>query len=920
MPRDLGSIDITKRSASFPPAVPHHSRKRCGEQRSRVSLGGAKVSQFNRVPRRTFALVPLASLFFTFAASAEEARQVYHIAPGPLDEVLLDISRQSGQVISFTPQLANYSSSSVDGSLSAQQAVDAALKGTGLHVQVSPDGALIIKESASNNAIRNVKAQTSAAQAPTLDRVVAIGTRRSDATALTSAAPVDVINAEELKQTGATSLNQALFQLLPSFNFPQNQSATRGQNPKGASLRGLAPDQTLVLINGKRRHASAVVNISGGVPFIGAQPVDLDMIPISSIDHVEVLRDGASAQYGSDAVAGVVNIVLKERDSGGQVNTQLGKYAQGDGFSKTTDGWYGLGLPGDGFLTLSFNTLNNKPTDIGDRYVADGQLQDPRWGGAGRDKFNLAANAEIGLSDQWRLYSFATFGQDKSVNNTPPLLANNPNNVAGIYPNGTIPKYRYRYEDGALTVGTRYEDETLGRFDLSATYGRDKHDELAFNTVNPSYGLNSPTQFDVATLVNDQTNIGLDYAKDLEVNWSSHPLTVSAGIAYRHEQYRLEEGDYESYSFGGINGVQVGAVQASGLTPDDAGTYKRDVGGVYVGLEHQLTDKFQVGIAGRTEHYSDFGSATTGKLSARYDFTPQVGLRATVNNSFRAPTLGQIGTSWTTTTNVDINGNPVLTRMLPADNPAARALGAEPLKPEKSTNYSLGLVLRPIENASLTIDAYQISIRDRLLYSGGISGPRAEQILQQAGFGQYTWAQFMTNAANTRTRGVDIVGKYNLDLGQYGALSLSAGYTKARTTIEKVHENPNGFDILTREARGFLEHGYPEDKLVLGATHKIGAWTIALSQTRYGEYRKYAASEGNAQYDQTFAAQWNTDLDVNYAFTQQLRLSVGANNLFDSKPDDFNTRLRQTPGQQYSYLSPSAPEGAFYYTRLSYDF
>ncbi|WP_419794000.1 TonB-dependent receptor [Pseudomonas palleroniana] len=864
--------------------------------------------------------MPLASLFLSFTASAEEARQVYHIAPGPLDEVLLNISRQSGQVISFTPQLGNYSSARVDGSLSAQQAVDAALKGTGLQVQVSPDGAFIIKEGASTNATSNAKVQTTAAQAPTLDRVVTIGTRRSDATALTSAAPVDVINAEELKQTGAISLNQALFQLLPSFNFPQNQSATRGQNPKGASLRGLAPDQTLVLINGKRRHASAVVNISGGVPFIGAQPVDLDMIPISSIDHVEVLRDGASAQYGSDAVAGVINIVLKERDSGGQVNTQLGKYAQGDGFSKSTDGWYGLGLPGDGFLTLSFNTLNNKPTDIGDQYVANGQVQDPRWGGAGRDKFNLAANAEIGLNDQWRLYSFATFGQDKSVNNTPPLLANNPNNVPGIYPNGTIPKYRYRYEDGAVTVGTRFEDETLGCFDLSATYGRDKHDELAFNTVNPSYGLNSPTKFDVATLVNDQTNIGLDYAKDLDVNWSSHPLTVSAGIAYRHEQYRLEEGDYESYSFGGINGVQVGAVQASGLTPDDAGTYKRDVGGVYFGLEHQLTDKFQVGIAGRTEHYSDFGSATTGKLSARYDFTPQVGLRATVNNSFRAPTLGQIGTSWTTTTNVDINGNPVLTRMLPADNPAARALGAEPLKPEKSTNYSLGLVLRPIEQASLTIDAYQISIRDRLLYSGGISGPRAEQILQQAGFGQYTWAQFMTNAANTRTRGVDIVGKYNLDLAQYGALSLSAGYTQSRTTIEKVHENPNGFDILTREARGFLEYGYPQDKWVLGATHRIGAWTIALSETRYGEYRKYAASEANAQYDQTFAAQWNTDLDVNYAFTKQLRVSVGANNLFDSKPDDFNTRLRQTPGQQYSYLSPSAPEGAFYYTRLSYDF
>lgn len=876
--------------------------------------------------RNALAIGPLLGLLVSTAALAEEARQTYHINPGPLDEVLLSISRQSGQVISFTPDVGRFSSARVDGSLSAEQAISAALRGTGLALEVSPSGAFIIKDrgnvpSASTAAAASsVARQDSAASVPTLDRVVALGTRRSDATALTSAAPVDVINNEELVQTGATTLNQALFQLLPSFNFPQNQSATRGQNPKGASLRGLAPDQTLVLVNGKRRHASAVVNISGGVPFIGSQPVDLDMIPISAIDHVEVLRDGASAQYGSDAVAGVVNIVLKERDSGGQLNTQVGKYGQGDGFSKSADGWYGLGLPGDGFLTLSFNGVNTKPTDIGDQYAAGGTWQDPRWGGASRDKYNLAANAEVGLNDQWRLYSFATFGQDKSVNNTPPLLASNPNNVAAIYPNGTIPKYRYRYEDASFTVGSRFDDATLGRLDISATYGRDKHDELAFDTVNPSYGANSPTKFDVATLVNEQTNLGIDYAKDLAVGWSDNPLTVSAGLAYRHEQYRLEEGDYDSYSFGGIGGVQVGAVQASGLMPDDAGTYKRDVGGVYFGLENQVTDRFQVGIAGRTEHYSDFGSATTGKISARYELTPQVGVRATINSAYRAPTLGQIGTSWTTTTNVDVNGNPVLTRILPVDHPAAQALGAEALKPEKSTNYSLGLVLRPSEQASLTIDAYQITIRDRLLYSGGISGPDAERILAAAGYGQYSWAQFMTNAANTRTRGVDIVGKYNLDLERFGNLALSAGYTRARTTIESVNANPYGFDVLTREARGYLEHGYPEDKLVLGAVHRYGPWTVSLAQTRFGEYRKYAASAANAQYDQTFSVQWTTDLDVNYAFSKQLKLSVGANNLFDNKPDDFNLRLRQTPGQQYSYLAPSAPEGAFYYTKLTYDF
>lgn len=619
------------------------------------------------------------------AALAAEPVQAYQIESGPLDQVLLSISRQSGQVISFFPEIAEYASAPVRGELSAEQAVIRALQGSGLELQVSPGGAFVVlKGSAPRSAtppLANPAPQAQLPPSPLLDRVVAIGTRRNDATALTSAAPVDVIDATELIKTGATSLNQALFQLLPSFNFPQNQSATHGQNPKGVSLRGLSPDQTLILVNGKRRHASAVVNITSGVSFIGAQQVDLDMIPLSAIDHVEVLRDGASAQYGSDAVAGVVNIVLKERDSGGQIATQLGKYSQGDGFNKSADGWYGLGLPGDGFLTLSFNGLNNKPTDIGDSYFADGQVQDPRWGGASREKFNLAGNAEIGLDEHWRLYGFATYGRDKSINNTPPLLAGNPNNVSDIYPDGTIPKYRYRYEDAALTLGARFEDDAIGRFDLSAGYGRDEHDELAFNTVNPSYGAASPTRFDVATLINEQTNLSLDYARELPFAWSANPVTLSAGVAWRDERYRLQAGDFASYSYGGIDGVQVGAVQASGLQPDDAGTYTRDVAGVYFGLENQLTDKLQLGLAGRSEHYSDFGSATTGKLSARYELTPQVGVRATVNNAYRAPTLGQIGTSWTTTTNVDVNGNPVLTRMLPIPRRAIPEVAPKGLPP-----------------------------------------------------------------------------------------------------------------------------------------------------------------------------------------------------------------------------------------------
>ena len=861
-------------------------------------------------------LAPLTSLFLLNAQASEQA---YHIDAGPLDQVLLLISRQSGQVISFTPEVGRYASAPVSGSLSAEQAVKEALRGSGLVLQISPGGAFIVKEVPASQAPAEQAAQP-AITAPTLGRVVSIGTRRHGITTLNSVTPVDVITVAELKQSGATSLNQALFQLLPSFNFPQNQSATRGQMPKGASLRGLSPDQTLVLVNGKRRHASAVVNISAGVPFIGTQLVDLDMIALSAIDHIEVLRDGASAQYGSDAVAGVINIVLKERDSGGQLSSQVGKYAQGDGFSKSADGWYGLSLPGDGFLNLSASSLTSKPTETGTSYIADDQWQTPRWGGADRDRLNLAANAETGLNEQWRLYGFALWTHDESHNNTSPLLATSPNNVPSIYPNGSTPNYRFRYEDAALTLGARFNDERIGRLDISATYGRDRHDEHASNTLNPSYGSASPTRFHVVELVNEQTNLTLDYAHDLSIAGSDNPLTFSAGVAWRNERYRLRPGDASSYSFGGVSGVQIGAVQASGLTPDDAGTYTRQVSGLYLGLENQLTDKLQWGVAARSEHYSDFGSTTTGKLSARYEITPQIGVRATLNSAYRAPTLGQIGTSWTTTTNNDGSGNGLMTRILPVDHPAAQALGAEKLKPEQSTNYSVGLVLRPTEQASLTLDAYRIDIRDRILFSGGIAGPEAERILAEAGFGQYRWAQFMTNAADTRSRGIDLVGSYALDLQEHGELTLSAGYTRVRTQLDKVHANPNGFEVVTRESRGYLEHGYPDDKLIVGAVHVRGPWTISLSATRFGEYRKYAVQASNAQYDQTFSAQWIADLDIGYAATRHLKVSLGANNLFDSHPDTFDQRHLQARAQRYSHLSPAAPEGAFYYTRLTYDF
>lgn len=773
----------------------------------------------------------------------------------------------------------------------------------------------------------------------TLDSVVVLGTHRSNVTDLGSSAPIDVISGEQLVATGAATLNEALFQRLPSFNFPQNQGATRGQDPKGASLRGLSPDQTLVLVNGKRRHASAVVSISSGVPYLGAQPVDLGMIPVSAVETVEILRDGASAQYGSDAVAGVINVILKGRDQGGGLSAQIGQYGQGDGFTKTASGWYGLPLPGEGFVTLSFDALNAKPTDVGDPDIRqtyfDGDPReatadrDKRWGGAARNKFNLGVNAEVGLNERWRLYGFGTYGYDSSENNVIPLLANSDWNVRAIYPDGSIPRYRYKYHDFSATLGLRFQDEAIGDFDVSITHGRDRHHEQAFNTVNPTFGLASPTSFDVGELDNEQTDVVLDYVKDLAVGGLPNPLTVSAGLAYRHEKYEISPGDFYSWGDGGqpiLDGPRagrpapIGAYQASGIQPLDAGRYTRHVEGAYIGLENQLTDKFQWGLAGRYERYSDFGSARTGKLSLRYDFTPRAALRFTVNNAYRAPTLGQIGTSWTTTTNVSgPGGQNLLTRILPVDDPAARALGADSLTPEKSLNYSLGLVLRPSDTSSITLDTYQIEIRDRVTLSSGISGPLAERILAEAGYPQYSWAQFFINATQTRTRGVDAVARQRLTLSDTGQLELSAGYSYHDTEVTKVDRSAFGFELVGRDQIGFLERGYPRDKLVLAALYQPNdTWSLTLRETRYGSYALYSPS--GAAFDREFSPQWTTDLDVKYAFNPKFSVSVGASNLFDSRPERLSLNQRMTPVQRYSFLAPSATEGSFYYLRANYEF
>ncbi|NWE72265.1 TonB-dependent receptor [Pseudomonas gingeri] len=785
-----------------------------------------------------------------------------------------------------------------------------------------------------------------------LDTVVVLGTRRSDLTALQSAAPVDVLYGEQLQQTGATDLSGALTALSPSFNFPQSpQGAFAGSIAQGASLRGLASDQVLVLVNGKRRHSSANITRQSLVNGRGAAAVDLSLIPLSAIQRVEILRDGAAAQYGSDAIAGVINIVLKENDDGGNLGYRYGGYDKGDGIQRKLSGWKGFTLPNDGFLTLSFDAGSQDPasdTNPDNRifYPGDTSVNTPReqnnryrtwrWGSGNiSDQYNFVANSEIGVGEGLTAYGFATYSHKNTdaegFFDPPTALRNNYGSTAlQRYPDGRLPITRYGLEDYAVTGGLRFENERLGKFDLALNHGDNTLKSTDRNAINPSYGVDSPSKIYTGERENDQTNLTLDWVRDFPTDLLFKPLTLSAGLAWRKENYQLSAGEAAGWQNGPlfntvdpITGRRIPGYY-SGITQVDAASLDRKVLGAYIDVEGQITEKFQAGVAVRTEHYSDFGDTTNGKLSLRYDFTPQIAARATASTGYRAPSLVQSGMSSFSVQVVEQppgSGNyvEVQQRTLRANSPEAQALGGKALKPEESTNYSLGLVWRPVDNASVTVDAYRINIDNRITLSDQLPASVVTPIFAGTPYANIQSAAFYTNVADTRTDGIELTGNYQWDLQQWGRLNLSSGFAKTNTTITGLRDvgSIKGSQIVGRNTQGLIEDGTPDTKLTLSANWLYENWGVNIAQRRYGEWKSLNATNPNL--DQTFSPQWVTDVDLSYTFHKGVKVSVGAINLFDTHPDKTDgAQLYGVP--KYSITSPEGAQGAFYYTSISYDF
>jgi len=781
--------------------------------------------------------------------------------------------------------------------------------------------------------------------------VVVTGARGVRRTVLNSPSPIDIISSQQLQASGKTGLKELLTTLLPSFNLPGVNGGGTSWTVRATNLRGLQGDQVLYLVNGKRRHNTALINNLARVGN-GGVPVDIDLIPIAAIDHIEVLRDGAAAQYGSDAIAGVINIILKKNDSGGDVSLTGGQNYDGDGAAGHIATDWGTKIGQGGFANFALDYKNNTPSQRAQDSLAkqlysplaNGQ-PDPRnltadrkqWGeayGQGSDPIISGSyNLELPL-DTVTLYSFSTLSHRDSTKVTGSFLPNNLNALPQVYPDGFNARREIDETDFQFAGGVRGQLGDNWKWDLSTTYGEDHARLNGFNTLNASLGPTSPTFFNLATQIYDQWTNNLDLTRKYDTGLFSSPLTVSLGAEERWERYQILPGDPASYIVGNYiiptgayagQHPQPGLASYVGTSPADSGSISRTNDAAYIDLSQNITKDWSLGLAGRAEHYSDSaGNTVSGKLSTRYEFLPGYSVRATVSNGFRAPSLAQnIYASSTFTGVTTATGYQIYpVKVLPPNSPEAKALGAEPLTPEKSLNYSIGFTAQPLDRLRLTLDAYQIEVKDRILQTTLLSGSTVSSILVANGFTAGQSAQYYTNAADTVTRGVDLVGEYTTGFDEYGSVKWSAGLTFNKTEIESLKPTPTvltnlGYSLFGHQQQSDLTKGTPESKVILGANWLLDRFATSLRLTRYGSYIEAAPAAAN---DRAFGAKWITDLDVSYKLTPSVTVALGANNLFNVYPSrngivDVNTGINQ-----YGVLSPFGITGGFYYGRLDYKF
>jgi len=769
-------------------------------------------------------------------------------------------------------------------------------------------------------------AQQAGASAAEPQTIVVTGTRSLNRRTLDSASPVDVIGNKELLSTGSGELATVLSRLLPSMNFPRPTGADASDAVRPAQLRGLSPDQTLVLVNGKRRHASSVVNVNGTLGR-GSAPVDLNAIPLAAIDHIEVLRDGAAAQYGSDAIAGVVNIILKKGAEGGDAEVVYGQYDKGDGEQATVRGSAGFKLGQDGWLRVAIEAAERNPTNraFADPRLAAGPRRGTltqRYGDPDSRPRTLFVNSQVRINDDLDWYAFAGYGERKtsSAATFRTAFTNDAQTTlrSPLYPEGFQPLLESTSSDASIVTGLR-GDLAGWRWDASLNHGRNRFELDVNNSVNYSLGAASPTGFYAGQLSSAQSLANLDLARDIPVSFMSGPLTVAVGAEYRHETYEIGAGEANSYVGSGAQGY-------AGFRPENAGENSRNNKSLYLNLEGDITPDLSGALALRHERYSDFGSTNSAKASARYAFTPEFALRATASNGFRAPSLAQSFYTITTTNTLLVNGASALveTGTFPVASAAATLLGAQSLKAEKARNLSIGAQWQPTRNWTTSVDLYRIDIDDRIVFSSNLQLANAPALAGAlAAQNVYVGAaRYFTNAVDTRTKGVDVVSTYRLKLQQGARADLTLAYNHNDNEVKNVAATPavladQNLLLVDRQTVNRLTVGSPKDKLSLSGDYTQGIWNARAVVTRYGEF---TVPQNDAALDQTYDPQWVLDLAASVRLASRWRVTAGIDNVTNRYPARVTSlaNLNVNGTQPYSVWAPNGFNGRYFYLKAGY--
>jgi iron complex outermembrane recepter protein len=791
-----------------------------------------------------------------------------------------------------------------------------------------------------------------------LGGITVIGSRGKPRTDVNRPVPVDVVSAKELENTGQTDLGQMAQFTSPSFNSAKNGINGVANFADPASLRGMSPDQSLVLINGKRRHQFSAINNNVTVGK-GTVVTDLNSIPSLAIERMEILRDGAAAQYGSDAIAGIMNLALKKNINSGTFKTQYGVTLKGDGGTALAAINYGFGLrkPNSYFnFTLHYQYVGG--TDRVDAFtgriynstkVTDDSIRNARgvwptaspayvtkYGSNQAKAYQTFINVGYPIGKDWTFYSFGGASKKDILaygffRNAIPADANSNTEV---FANGYIPELPGKTVDYSLFAGVNKKSVNGWNIDLNTGYGLNYLDLYANNTTNPSMGATSPTNFYVGRNTFGQSTTEAIFSKNFDGAMGTKAINFAFGSQLRVDNFKLTAGDSLSYKAGPLaitNNKAPGSSGRPGIAPADAANEKRTNIGVFVDIESDITNKFLLAVAGRYENYSDFGGNLSGKLATRLKLNENFALRASINRGFRAPSLQQLFNSQTTST---VQAGAIRqTKQLRSDDARLQQLGITNPKAELSWNYNVGVTAKAGAKFLFTLDAYQIDVTDRIIISEQLAVSNTIPALLTAfpvtsGIREVT---FFTNHINTRTKGIDFVTSFKHNFKPKRGLNASVAFTINKTEITSQKATPaplqtgaaSTVKLIDTVSISLIETSQPRNKVLASIGYFAGKFNITAKATYFGKVIAWEKPAGLPHRSQTFAGKTLVDATINYDISTMFSITIGANNLFNIYPDKVLATYASYSSGQIPYTRNANQfgfNGAYYYSTLNFKF